>query len=131
MDPLLSVDMALLEQVHDEMLTEGKIMVVMLVTTLKNADKEKNAEAIQQGVDFASDMMAHKIAFQYAIRKAAQTLEHEKHSIANGKKTMAGFGIMSQACEVHQNLREALKGFFQQQVDKLRAGGEEDLRRFN
>lgn len=125
------VDMVLLEQVHGEMLTDAKVMLIMLLTSLQNADEKKNEKAMQEAVDYCADTLAHKIAFQYAIRKAAQSLEQNIGAVIDGKKNVLGFSIMSQACEVHQKLRETLKDFFRDNLLKLRAKQAGNLNRFN
>ena len=125
------VDMEMLQAVHTDMLKDAKVMLIMMLSSLREADPEKNKQAITEAIDFCADTIAHKIAFQYAIRKGAEALELNVDAVSNGKKSMLGFSIMSQACEVHQNLREHLKPFFREQWDKLSAKQAGNLNRLN
>lgn len=127
------VDMDMVEAVHADMLKDAKVMVIMMLASLQSANPEKNQKAITEAIDFCADTIAHKIAFQYAIRKGAKCLDNEavQTSVTNGKKSMLGFSIMSQACEVHQNLREHLRPFFRDMWEKLSAHKSDNLNRFN
>lgn len=124
------VDTDLAEEIGKEMTQEAKAMLAMMATALQGADKEKNSEAIREAVAFCADMMAHKIAFQYAVRKCADELPGMM-LMPDAEKNMLGFGIVGQACQVHQRLREALKPFFQDNWDRLQRAKEGPNPRLN
>jgi hypothetical protein len=124
----IEVDMTLLEKVHGDMIQDAKVLLVMMLSSLHQADPVKNAQAIEEAIIYCADTMAHKIAFQYAIHKGADVLERKTNLL---EKNMLGFVIMSEACEVHQKLREALQPFFREQWEKLRRSKEQTGDRLN
>lgn len=126
-----AVDMTILEAVHADLFTDAKIMIVMMLSSIREADPEKNKDAITEAIDFCADTMAHKIALQYALRKGLEALELNDGAVSNAKKSMIGFCLMAQACLVHQNMRERLKPVFREQWDKLRAKQAGNLNRLN
>ncbi len=107
--------MTLLEKVHGDMIQDAKVLLVMMLSSLHQADPVKNAQAIEEAIVYCADTMAHKIAFQYAIRKGADAMEKNQQG-----KNLLGFVIMAEACDVHQKLRVALQGFFREQWEKMR-----------
>jgi hypothetical protein len=125
------VDTDLAEKIGMEMHHDGKALLAMMASALQGADKEKNADAIREGVAFCADIMAHKIAFQYAVQKCANELPGMADMKNDAEKTMLGFGIVGQACQVHQLLRESLKPFFQDNWDRLQRAKEGPNPRLN
>jgi hypothetical protein len=113
------VDGDLAESIGVEMHEEAKALLGMMASALQGADKEKNANAIEGAVEFCADLMAQKIGFQYAVRKCADELPG-LINLPDAEKNMLGFGIVGQACQVHQRLRETLKPFFRDNWTKLR-----------
>lgn len=122
----IEVDMTLLEKVHGDMFKDSKVLLVMMLSSLHQADPVKNAQAIEEAIVYCADTMAHKIAFQYAIRKGAEAMENDQQ-----EKKLLGFVIMAEACDVHQKLREALQPFFREQWEKLRRSKEQTGDRLN
>jgi hypothetical protein len=125
------VDTALAEKIGMDMVNDGKAMLAMMATALQGADKEKNAEAIREAIVFCADTMAHKIAFQYAVQKCADELPGMADMKNDSEKIMLGFGIVGQACQVHQLLRESLQPFFKDNWDKLQRAKEGPNPRLN
>lgn len=131
MKNLDEVDGDLAESIGVEMHEEAKALLGMMASALQGADKEKNANAIEGAVEFCADLMAQKIGFQYAVRKCSDELPGLADEKSDAEKTMLGFAIVGQACQVHQRLREALKPFFRDNWTKLRRRDEGPNPRLN